>query len=156
MMTGKPDDQAAKTPNFHVVAVNHPDRLGGRFMIIGAFDDFGRPRNAVLRVDKIGSVCGHGAAPLPHRRERKTLSHRRPKVAAGGYGVVASETLVSKDVPRRHNRSPRCFRANGKRQSALTVRKGRFSQNHALSEKSRCEAPQRRGFAMAPRRSHSK
>jgi hypothetical protein len=87
VITGNSEDQAAKAPNFHVVAVNKPERLVGRFMIIGAFDDFGRPRNAVLRVDKIDSICGHSALPCLRRERYRTLSHRRQKATAGDTGM---------------------------------------------------------------------
>lgn len=59
----------------------------GILMIIGAFDDFGRPRNVVLRVDKIDSICGHSAVPCLRRARYRTLSHRRPKAAAGETGM---------------------------------------------------------------------
>ena len=101
----KPDNQALKGPNFHVVAVNEPERFVGGFMIVGALNDFRRPRNAVLTVDKIDAICGRGAAPCL-RRERYPNSQSptpdRRSLSAMCYIWAAQEqSRVSKDVEQR-------------------------------------------------------
>jgi hypothetical protein len=98
---GKPDDQAIKAPNLNIVAVNKPDCLISSFMIIGALDYFQRPRNVVLAIDKIDAICGHGrsqsqAGVLPNSQP-PTPDQRSLSVILL-CGIVASETLVSKDV----------------------------------------------------------
>ena len=76
---GKPDDKAVKLPNFHIVPINEPERLIGRFLIVGAFDDFGRSRNMIIAVYEIDAVRGHGATVGDGRLYETAPRSRVPK-----------------------------------------------------------------------------
>ena len=59
----KPDDKSWSIPQLYVVTIDKLLCLLDSILIVNAFDDLWWSRNVIVRINKIGAIVGHAAAP---------------------------------------------------------------------------------------------
>jgi hypothetical protein len=74
------------------VAINEPERLVSGFLIVGALNDFWRPRNTVVVIDEIDAIRGL-ALSLSQAGVLPNSQSPAPKRAAGDLLYVGSLRL---------------------------------------------------------------